>query len=327
MRVMRLPLEEAQGHLLLHNVVDADGRHLLRKGIRLGPDTLERLRELGHTHVEVAILEPQDVWEDEAARELARALERPELTLSWGVGGRVNLYTVVHGVLYVDAPRLEALNRLPGITLATAPQHAIVHPQRGENRIATLKIIPYAIPRPRLQQALALAQEPRPLLEVRPLTPQRWALLVIGDPAAHVRLRRQFEPPTRERLLRLNSELSTVVAVPLDEGSVAQAAAELLQAHHGLVLVGQTSIMDPADLPLRGLQAIGARVTVYGAPVDPGNLLAVAYLGDTPILCAPGCARSLGHNVVDLVLPRLLTGDRLDQAQIAALGLGGLLQR
>ncbi len=84
--------------------------------------------------------------------------------------------------------------------------------------------------------------------------------------------------------------------------------------------------MDPDDLPLRALRAIGAQVTVYGAPVDPGNLLAIAYRDETPILCAPGCARSLSYNVVDLVLPRLLTGDQLDQSKIAALGLGGLLR-
>jgi len=42
-------------------------------------------------------------------------------------------------------------------------------------------------------------------------------------------------------------------------------------------------------------------------------------------MCAPGCARGLKRNVVDLVLPRLLLGDRLERRDIAALGLGGFL--
>jgi molybdopterin biosynthesis enzyme len=62
-----------------------------------------------------------------------------------------------------------------------------------------------------------------------------------------------------------------------------------------------------------------------GAPVEPGNLLALAYLPDTPVICVPGCAKSLKHNVVDLVLPRLLLGDRLDRRDIAGLALGGFL--
>jgi molybdopterin biosynthesis enzyme len=66
-------------------------------------------------------------------------------------------------------------------------------------------------------------------------------------------------------------------------------------------------------------------VIVHGAPVEPGNLLALAYFPHTPVLCAPGCARGLGYNVVDMVLPRLLAGDRVERADIAALGPGGLL--
>jgi molybdenum cofactor cytidylyltransferase len=59
--------------------------------------------------------------------------------------------------------------------------------------------------------------------------------------------------------------------------------------------------------------------------VEPGNLLALAYLPGTPVLCAPGCARGLRRNVMDVVLPRLLLGDRLDRREIAAWGLGGFL--
>jgi molybdenum cofactor cytidylyltransferase len=63
-----------------------------------------------------------------------------------------------------------------------------------------------------------------------------------------------------------------------------------------------------------------------GAPVDPGNLLMLAYLDDVPVLGAPGCARSRKVNVVDWVLPRLLVGDKLSREDVVALGAGGLLE-
>jgi molybdopterin biosynthesis enzyme len=85
--------------------------------------------------------------------------------------------------------------------------------------------------------------------------------------------------------------------------------------------------MDDEDTTLRALRQAGAEMTLSGAPVEPGNLLALAYFPDTPVLCAPGCARGLKRNVVDLVLPRLLLGDRLDRRAIAALGLGGFLTK
>jgi molybdenum cofactor cytidylyltransferase len=63
-----------------------------------------------------------------------------------------------------------------------------------------------------------------------------------------------------------------------------------------------------------------------GAPVDPGNLLMLAYVGEMPVVGAPGCARSRKVNIVDWVLPRLLAGDRLTRADITQLGPGGLLE-
>jgi molybdenum cofactor cytidylyltransferase len=79
------------------------------------------------------------------------------------------------------------------------------------------------------------------------------------------------------------------------------------------------------DLAPRAIELAGGTIEVLGAPVDPGNLLMLAYLGDVPILGAPGCARSRKANVIDRVLPRLMAGEHLTRADIAALGHGGLL--
>ncbi len=322
MRIQTVPIEQAEGHLLVHNAVDGEGRKVVAKGTRLGPSHVAVLRQVGLTAVDVAVLEPDDVHEDEAARLLAEAVATAHVEVTRSAGGRVNLHTTVRGVLHVDAGRLLAFNELPGITLATRPPHTVVGPERGESRVATLKIIPYAVPKRVLDEAIRLAPG---LIEVRPLPARRVALLITGDPAAHARLRRQFEPPTRARVERVGSELATVEAVPFDEGAIAAAVQRLLASHDMLIVAGQTSVMDEHDVIPRALRAAGATFELHGAPVEPGNLLALAYAPGKPILCAPGCARSPAHNVVDMVLPRLLAGERLGRREIAALGLGGLL--
>jgi molybdenum cofactor cytidylyltransferase len=114
-------------------------------------------------------------------------------------------------------------------------------------------------------------------------------------------------------------------AVPQEVLAIATAAVRLLVQADVLVIAGQTSIMDEDDTTLRALRAAGAKGTLSGAPVEPGNMLALAYFPGKAVLCAPGCAQSLKRNVVDLVLPRLLLGDRLDRRDVAALGLGGFL--
>ena len=84
--------------------------------------------------------------------------------------------------------------------------------------------------------------------------------------------------------------------------------------------------MDRHDIAPRAIERAGGEVACFGAPVDPGNLLLLAYLGPVPILAAPGCARSRKENVVDRVLPRLLAGERLSRGDIVSMGQGGLLE-
>jgi molybdopterin biosynthesis enzyme len=112
-----------------------------------------------------------------------------------------------------------------------------------------------------------------------------------------------------------------------DEASLAQMLQQHVAAGVGLILLaGETAIMDSHDIVPRAVERAGGHVESVGAPVDPGNLLMVAYLKDVPVVGAPGCARSRKTNLVDWILPRLLVGDRLTRREIVELGHGGLLQ-
>jgi len=84
--------------------------------------------------------------------------------------------------------------------------------------------------------------------------------------------------------------------------------------------------MDADDLAPRAIARAGGTVDVVGAPVFPGNLLLLAHRGPSLILGAPGCVRSRARNVVDLLLPRLLLGERLGRRDVAELGQRGLLE-
>lgn len=332
MHIQSLRLSQATGHLLLHNVLDANGRRILRKGVRLDAEHLRKLQALGWEEVEVAVLASGDVWEEEAATQLAGALQHDLLDVAWGVGGRANFHTSVAGVFVVDGVALRAINSLPGIALATLPQFAVVHPRfSGDahphghgDQVATLKIIPYAIPETALRQALEIASGTA-LLAIRPLHSYRVALLIIGEAAAQRRLQSQFEAPIRNRVEALNSTIDEVAFTLQDESHIAATVVDLLSRHDALIIAGQTSIMDIDDLTLRALRKSGITDLTHGAPVDPGNLIALGYAGEKPVLCAPGCARSPKRNVVDLVLPRLFTGERMGQAELIEMAVGGLL--
>ena len=328
MNIEKRRIADAVGTIVVRNVAGADGRRVLKKGTFLTEEHVQNLAGLERLTIDVGVLLADDIREDEAALAIGGALQTEELRLSSPAGGRVNLQTKVDGLLVVETARLLKLNLLAGITLATRRQHAVVGPGHETDNVATLKIIPFAIERCVLDQALALSQTHPRIITIRPFTAgRRVAMLLVGEPAVHEKLHLAYVPPTRTRLERLGAELVREEAVGENEADIAAAAGRLANLSDLLIVAGQTSIMDQEDTTLRALRQAGADLTLTGAPVEPGNLLALAYLPGTPVLCAPGCARGLRRNVVDLVLPRLLLGDRLGPREIAGLGLGGFLTR
>ena len=69
-----VPLSEAVGKLLAHNLVDARGHRLLGKGRLLSAADIENIRELGMQRVVVAAPGPNDLDENEAARRVGAAV-------------------------------------------------------------------------------------------------------------------------------------------------------------------------------------------------------------------------------------------------------------
>ncbi|MCX7689184.1 molybdopterin-binding protein [Thermoflexus sp.] len=319
-----VPVEAAVGCILAHNLADAQGNRLFRKGRRLTSEDVARLRAEGYEEVVVAELEPGDVGEDEAARRIARACEGPHLRPMPAAGGRVNFLADAAGVFLVEIHSLEQLNRLPGVTLATLARGSVVRPRQI---VASLKIIPFALPEAVVARAEALLQGNGPLMGVYPFQPRRVVLILSGHPAVWPRLMADFEGPLQERVEACGGVWLGARPVRYEERELARAMeAALQEGADFLILAGETAIMDEEDTAPRAIRRIGGTIEAFGAPVDPGNLLLIAYYGGIPILGAPGCARSRHPNVVDWVIPRLMAGLRLTREEIAAMGHGGLLE-
>jgi molybdenum cofactor cytidylyltransferase len=199
--------------------------------------------------------------------------------------------------------------------------------------IGTTKILPYALPAEMLESVERDGSANGPLLWLEPLPERRVGLIVTGAPSSRDQIVAGFESALRQRVEALGSRLDRIDFVPLqgETGDALERLAALLREQRcaGLDLVllaGETAIQDRHDLAPSAVEAAGGVVDCFGAPVDPGNLLMLGHLGDVPVMGAPGCARSPKANIVDLLLPRLLAGERLTQTDIVALGHGGLLE-
>lgn len=324
MQFSSVPLSDAIGHILGHNVTGESGRRILRKGRILTAQDVAKVREIGRTTLYVAQLDPTDIPEDAAARQIAEAVCGGKyLRRSTGATGRVNIYAETLGLVRVDVTGLFALNRLLGVTLATLPTNTAVN---NGKMVATLKIIPYAISAETLQAALNHTD----LLTFTPLPKRNAGLILSGYPTARERIVRSFENALRPRLAALNATIAAINFVPLedesDEQVMANAISDYARQFDLVILAGETAIQDRYDIAPRAIERMGGEIEIFGVPVDPGNLLLLAYANGVPIVGAPGCARSPKNNIVDIVLPRLLAGDHLTQNAIIAYAHGGLLE-
>ena len=328
MKFIEVRVEEAQGLVLAHNVTDGDGRRILRKGKRLDAADIERLVTSGRKTIHAARLDADDVDENEAALQITRAVISGPLRLSGPSTGRVNVYAEVLGVVQVEVERLVELNSCEGVTLSVVRSGTVARPGR---MVGTTKILPYALSQAIVDQATSVGRDAVPL-ELTPLPATRASLVVTSSAANQDKIVRGFESALGERLLALNSKLERVEHVPVGDDTQDRLKDRIIELRRDsrsppdlLILAGETAIQDRHDIAPSALEDAGGTVHCFGAPVDPGNLLMLGELDGIPVLGAPGCARSPKANIVDLVLPRLLVGEKLTHRDIIELGHGGLL--
>lgn len=323
MRLVEIPIDDAVGGVLIHNIADAQGHKAFNKGHRLSAEDVEKLRALNRTTVVVGLFRDDDVGENEAAARIASAVAGENISLSTVSGGRVNLLAAVRGVFSPDINALSKINTLEGITLATIPAHTVVMPKK---MVATVKTIGLAISEHVLREVERIGSEAHGIVRVRELQSRRVALILTGSDEARGRVEKTFTPAIVSRVQELGSVVMTQEYVEHDALAISGAIGRAQNANVDCIIIaGETSIMHASDVTPSGIVAAGGAVELYGAPVEPGNLLLLAYAGTLPIIGAPGCVKSRDTNVVDLILPRLLAGERVGKQDVIALANGGLL--
>lgn len=323
MKLARLSVAEAEGTVLAHTHRLAGGA--LKKGRRLSARDLEALAADGHRTVVVAVLGAADVSEDEAALGLAEAVAGSGVRVAPASTGRSNLFAARRGLFVTLPARVDAVNLVDSaLTLATIEPFTAVE---AETMVATVKVIPFAVSRDRLEDARGVARGAEPLLSVRRFVPLKAGLVLTRLPGVRDRQLVRAEESQRTRLRRLGGELTSVVQCDHHEAAVAEAIRGVLGTGPDLVLaLGASAICDCEDVIPAGLVQAGGVVEHFGMPVDPGNLLLLGRKGPVPIIGVPGCARSLKRSGFDTVLERIAAGVPVGRREIMRLGAGGLLK-
>ncbi len=276
----------------------------------------------------VIVPAPDDVHEDEAAVRLAAAVAGPGLTTRGPAESRVDLLAAVDGVVHVRAALVERLDRIDPIEVFTLFDGQVV---RAGELVASVKIAPHVVPDrviARAERAAATAGRGG-IVRVAGFVPRRVGVVVkesVRTPA-----RERFEASVRLKVESLGSTVVSVDYVPDHAAAVGAALRRLARgrgpARVDVVLTAGSASTDPSDPFFAAIEALGGRVVRHGVPAHPGSMLWLARIGRTEILGLPTCGAYSRATAADLLLPRLLSGERASAATVARLGVGGLLTR
>ncbi len=319
-----LPVEQAVGMMLGHDVTriipGGEKGPAFRKGHVIQLADVPAFLDIGKRHVYVIDLPPGMLHEDEAARRLAAAVAGPGLSLTAPVEGRINLVAARRGLLKIDVAALHRLNAVEDIVLATVQTDHAVTTGRP---VAGVRVIPLAVPETKLTVAEKICTEVFPLIQVKPFQALRVGMVTTGSEVYQGRIEDKFGPVVRKKFETLGSTVTRQILVSDDVGMTVQAIRELIAEGARMVVVTGGMSVDPDDRTPAAIRAAGAEVVTYGAPVFPGAMFMLGYIGDIPVLGLPGCVMYYRTSIFDLVVPRLAAGERLRREDITVLGHGG----
>ncbi|WP_028580355.1 molybdopterin-binding protein [Desulfogranum japonicum] len=322
-----IPVAQAVGMVLPHDITEIDGTTFkgtaFKKGHIIQEKDVSHLKRLGKEHIYVFELTPEEIHENEAALLLADALTGVGVGYSTEVSeGKIELVALCDGILKINKDALYALNMSGEVICATLQSNTPVF--KGD-QVAATRLIPLISQRALVDKAVKAAKEAsEPVVSVKQLRKARVGLVITGTEVYSGRIQDKFEPVLRKKLDQLGSEVLSVSFAPDDIEHIAAEIGKALDKGADLIVTSGGMSVDPDDVTRLGIQAAGAVNMEYGTPVLPGAMFMVAQIGEIPVLGLPACGMFHKITVFDLILPRILAGEKIGRKELAELGHGGL---
>ena len=322
MKFGAIAVAAAEGAILAHSA-RLPGR-VVKKGTKLTAEDIAAFKDAGIEDVTALRLEAGDVTEDAAAEKVARTLAGPNVKIGEAFTGRANLFSTMPGLVVYDRARLDGINLVDeAVTIAAIPPF---DPVESGQMIATIKIIPFAVARSVLDTVVAMSADGSPLIAVAPFAHKKIGLILTRLPGMKESILDKTVETAMSRVEAYGSAITHIERTAHNTGEVVDA---IMRTHKSgcdiLLIFGASAVVDRNDVLPAAVVEAGGEVHHFGMPVDPGNLLFIGSLGDTPVVGMPGCARSPKLNGFDWVLWRLLADLKVTRRDIMLMGAGGLL--
>lgn len=315
---------EAVGQVLCHDVtqiirgVTKDAA--FRKGYVIRKEDIPVLLSMGKDSVYIWEKDERMLHENEAAQILYSMCANENMCPSEVKEGKIEITAECDGLFKVEKERLDIVNGAGEMMIASRHGN---FPVKAGDKLAGMRIIPLVIEKKKLEDVKASCGS-KPLFELLPFLHKKAGIVTTGNEVYHGRIQDTFTPVIKEKLAEYDVEIIGHEISDDSHERITGCIKKLLSAGAEMILCTGGMSVDPDDRTPLAIKNTGAKVVTYGAPVLPGAMFLLAYYEDIPVIGLPGCVMYARRTIFDLVLPRLLAGERLRAKDFSKLGEGGL---
>ncbi len=319
-----IPTREAVGHVLCHDMTriipGVEKGAVFKKGHIVTEEDIPVLLSIGKEHLYVWEKPEGMLHEDEAAEILCKICMGSHMRRGGVSEGKIELTADCDGLLKVDTEHLNEVNGLGEIVIAS--RHGNFPVKKGD-KLAGMRVVPLVIEEEKMDRAVEVSGG-SPLLNVLPFGRKKAAIITTGTEVFTGRIRDAFGPVIRKKLEAYDVEVLGQTILDDKTDKITRAIRDYAAQGADLIFCTGGMSVDPDDTTPTAIRNTGADIVSYGAPVLPGAMFLLAYLGDLPVMGLPGCVMYARRTIFDLVLPRVMAGERLTADDLRVYGEGGL---
>ena len=319
-----IAVEDAIGSVLAHDltkiVPGGFKGAAFKKGHIIVAEDIDALKNMGKFHLNVLELSENTLHENDAALKMAKAFAGEGLYMEGPTEGKMSLRALHRGILNIDLDLLGQINSIDGVMLSTLHRKTLVE---ADQYVAGTRIIPLTIEKKVIEDIEEICKT-KSLINISPLMPLKIGVVVTGSEVFEKRIEDKFGPVLVNKIASFNGNLLGIKYAPDDKEEIKKRIEEFKNMGAQLIMAAGGMSVDADDVTPQAITESSDVVVSYGSPVLPGAMFMLAYSGDISILGVPACSMFHKITVLDLVLPRIMAGEKISRMDLAMLGHGGL---
>jgi molybdenum cofactor synthesis domain-containing protein len=324
--IKTVSVNDAIGMVIAHDITEIrPGKFkgcAFKKGHVVKEEDISHLLRLGKENLYILEIKHDEMHENDAACALAKSLAGNGVNLAGEPKeGRINLIAERDGLLTVNRNALVEFNTLGEVMCATVHNNSVV--KKGE-LVAGTRAIPLIVKQSVVEEGVKIAQRANGILQVKEIKKPKAGIVITGNEVYYGRIKDAFKPVLTQKLRQYNGDIVGVYYAPDNAEYIEARIRELLRGGADLIITTGGMSVDPDDVTRFAIRNLGVDELIYGSPVLPGAMFLVAYIKGIPIIGIPACGMYNNITVFDMVLPRVLAGEKIGRKELAELGHGGL---